>query len=162
MALGMSRESTFLADVLFTAQKEEYESTGRMVCMSETPIEKSPWFIYQGLQLGSGVRDWRLNGVELIAALGSKEAEQDVMAFVTKAAFLWAAYKSNEHSDRLLAYARQHTIGSIGFASNVNLKSQRAVLNYSDINTNALILQATAHMLRNDDDISGPPESVVP
>lgn len=152
--LGMSPEGAFMADVLFNAQKEEFESTGRLVCVSETPIDHAPWFIYEGLQVGSGLRDWRLNGGNQPESSLSNESEQDSMAFVTKAAYLWAAYKPGEHSDRLIAFAREHAAGSLGFASNVNLKSQTADAEYTDINTNAIILQSIAYMLRDKSAVS--------
>jgi hypothetical protein len=162
MELGMSPESAFLADALFAAQREEFEASGRLVCVSETPIEKSPWFIYQGLQLGSGVRDFRLNGIEDLEGITTRQDEEDVMAFVTKAAYLWAAYKPGAHSDRLLAFARAHALSESGFASNVNLKTQRAVAEYTDINTNAIILQAIAVMLREKNGLTGRPDGAAP
>ena len=148
MELGMSREGAFLAEVLSTAQKEEFDSTGRLICVSETPIDTAPWFIYEGLQVGSALRAWRLNGDDKTKTQPVAPVGQDEMVFVTKAAFLWAAYKPCGHSSKLLAYARAHAAGEIGFASNVNQVTQAANLDYTDINTNAVILQSIAHMLR--------------
>jgi hypothetical protein len=147
LELGMSREGAFLAEVLFTAQKEEFENSGRLICVSETPIDVSPWFIYEGLQVGSGLRDWRLNGED--QAKTAKVANQDIMVFVTKAAFLWAAAKPSEHSSKLLAYARSNAAGDVGFASNINSTIPSVDLKYTDIHTNAVILQSIAHMLAN-------------
>lgn len=148
MELGMSREGAFLAEVLSTAQKEEFDSTGRLICVSETPIDTAPWFVYEGLQVGSALRAWRLNGDDKTKTQPVAPVGQDEMVFVTKAAFLWAAYKPCVHSSKLLAYARAHAAGEIGFASNVNQVTQAANLDYTDINTNAVILQSIAHMLR--------------
>lgn len=146
--LGMSNESGFLADVLNTALEEEYANSGRLLCVSETPIDRSPWFIYQGLELGSGPRSWRLDTVGHQPQYLTAEAANEFLAFSTKAAFLWAAYRPGPFTAKLLSYARQNARNSIGYSSSINLKTQRPTAGYTDLNTNAIILQAIAHMLR--------------
>ncbi len=146
--LGMSKESEFLADVLITALEEEYANSGRLLCVSETPIDRPPWFIYQGLQLGLGPRSWRLDTVGHQPQYLTPEAANEYLAFSTKAAFLWAAYRPGLFTGKLLSYARQNARNSIGYSSSINLKTQRPTTDYTDLNTNAIILQAIAHMLR--------------
>jgi hypothetical protein len=146
--LGMSPESEYLSDVLFIALEEEFVKSGRLLSVSETPIDRSPWFIYQGLQLGIGPREWRLDTVGHQPEFLTEEAAQEYMSFSTKSAFLWAAHRPGDHSDRLLSFARKHARNDLGFASSVNLRTQQVTRGYTDINTNAIILQAIAHMLR--------------
>jgi len=148
MELGMSPESRYLADILDTAQQEEFQSSGRRICASETPIDQSPWFIYQGLQLGIGEREWRLDTVGNKPQFMTAEAANAFLALSTKAAFLWSAYKSNSFTNELLAYAREKARNQVGFASSVNLSTERPTKGYTDLNTNAVILQAIAHALR--------------
>ncbi|WP_137701741.1 DUF3131 domain-containing protein [Marimonas lutisalis] len=148
MELGMSPESGYLADVLHAAQVEEYAASGRLVCVSETPIDRSPWFIYQGLELGSGARSWRLDTVGHQPQYLTAEAAEDYLAFSSKAAFLWAAYRPGAHAARFLEKARSEARNEIGFASSVNLKRGAVTRDYTDLNTNAIILQAVAHVLR--------------
>lgn len=147
MELGMSAESEYLAEVLLTAQEEEYEETGRLICVSETPINRSPWFIYQGLELGAGPRSWRLDTVGHQPEYMTAEAAEEFLAFSTKAAFLWAAYRPGAYSERLLEFARKKARAQGGFASSVNLRTQEATLRYSDLNTNSIVLQAIAYRL---------------
>ncbi|MDQ2092986.1 DUF3131 domain-containing protein [Rhodalgimonas zhirmunskyi] len=147
LELGMSPESEYLADVLQYAQEEEHEETGRLICASETPIDRAPWFIYQGLQLGAGPRSWRLDTVGHQPQYMTRDAAEEYMAFSTKAAFLWAMLRPGQYSDRLLSHARKMARESIGFASSINLKSQRPTSRYSDLNTNAIILQSIAYRL---------------
>ena len=147
--LGMSQESAFLADLLFSAQQEEFEETGRLLCVSETAIDQSPWFIYQGLQLGIGPREWRLDTVGHQPQYLTEDAAKTHLAFSAKAAFLWSAYRGSDFSDRLLSFAREKATNDVGFASSVNLGSLRKTESYSDLNTNAVILQAIAHLLRD-------------
>ncbi len=149
LEMDSSQESAFLADVLFSAQQEEYEETGRLLCVSETAIDQSPWFIYQGLQLGTGTRDWRLDTVGRQPEYLTEVAAQTYLAFSTKAAFLWSATRGGAFSDKLLSFARQRAKNRIGFASSVNLSTLQKTENYTDLNTNAIILQAVAHLLRD-------------
>ncbi|MDU8929825.1 DUF3131 domain-containing protein [Alisedimentitalea sp. MJ-SS2] len=145
--LGMSPESSYLADVLYYAQEEEYHDTGRLVCVSETPIDQKPWFIYQGLQLGAGPRAWRLDTVGHEPQYLTAEAADKLLSFSTKAAYLWAAYKPGALSEKLLARARATARNKTGFASSINLKANKTSTNYTDLNTNSVILQAVAHSL---------------
>jgi hypothetical protein len=70
------------------------------------------------------------------------------MTFSTKAAFLWAAYQPGPFTRKLLNFARENARDKIGFMSGINIKMQRPMAQYTDLNTNAIILQAIAHALR--------------
>lgn len=148
MELGMSAESGYLAEVLFGALQEEYVENGRLLSVSETPIDRQPWFIYQGLELGSGPRNWRLDTVGHQPEYLTEAAAEEFLTFSTKAAYLWAAYRPGPFAGKLLDFARRNARFPHGFASGVNLATQRAMSEYSDLNTNAIILQSVAHRLR--------------
>ena len=151
MELGMSPESTYLAEILVSAMEEEFKENNRLICPSETPMDSEPWFIYQGLELGSGSRSWRLDTVGHHPEYMTEAAAEELMTFSTKAAFLWAAYRPCAFTRKLLDYARKHGRDAVGFVSGVKVKAHRPTRNYTDLNSNAIILQAIAHMLRATD-----------
>ncbi|MDQ2091801.1 DUF3131 domain-containing protein [Marimonas arenosa] len=148
MELGMSPESRYLAEVLLAAMEEEFRESGRLLCPSETPIDQPPWFIYQGLNLGSGPRSWRLDTVAHEPEYMTDAAADELLTFSTKAAFLWAAYQPGDFTRRLLDFARETGRNTVGFVSGVNVKTQRPTSGYADLNTNGIILQAISHLLR--------------
>lgn len=148
MEMGMSPESAYLADVLMNAQIEEYDETGRLLCVSETPIDVEPWFIYQGLALGAGPRSWRLDTSRHDPYFQTEEAVGEYLTFSTKAAYLWSAYKPGAFSRELLAVARQKSRNRIGFASGISVNTGEPMSNSTDLNTNGIILQAIAHRLQ--------------
>lgn len=146
--LGMSTESAYLADVLLTAQQEEFRASGRLLCVSESPLNRPPWFIYQGLAMGVGLRAWRLDTVGHLPDYMTAAAADEYMTFSTKAAYLWAACRPGDFSAQLLAYARQKSEGRPYFAPGTNVRTGTPQLAYSDLNTNGIILEAIAHQLR--------------
>ncbi len=148
MEQGMSQESAYLAEVLFHAQVEEYAETGRLLCVSETPIDQSPWFIYQGLLLSAEGRRWALDTVGGMPQYQTEAAAEEYLAVSSKAAYLWAAYRPGEFAGRLVRLVREKAKTPFGFASSINIKTQRATELYSDLNTNAVILQAIAYRLK--------------
>ncbi|TNJ48380.1 DUF3131 domain-containing protein [Phaeobacter sp. B1627] len=147
MELGMSPESAYLADVLFSAQLEEYEETGRLVCVSEGPINKSPWFLYQGLQLDAAPRTWAIDSVDLEPEYRTRAFVEENLVVSSKAAFLWSAYKPQEYSELLRDHVRRIAKTRNGYASSIFVKSGMPTSSYSDLNTNSVILQAIAHRL---------------
>ncbi len=147
MEIGMSAESAYLAEVLFAAQLEEFEETGRLVAVSEGPIDLEPWFTYQGLQLDAEKRTWAIDTVGGEPEFRKPSFWMEASVFSPKAAFLWSAYKPHEFSHRLLSYAREKAPTKSGFASSVFMKDGRATDTYSDINTNGVILEAIAKLL---------------
>ncbi|MDJ0629462.1 MAG: DUF3131 domain-containing protein [Rhodobacter sp.] len=146
---GLTPESTYLAQVLFAAQLREYETTGELVCVSEGPIDRSPWFTYQGLQFDAPDRTWAIDTVRKNEKYKTKEFQRENRAISPKAAFLWYAHNPHEFSDLLLDFVRNTAKTTIGFASNIYTKTGKPTANYADINTNGIILQAVARMLRD-------------
>ena len=148
LEFGMSPESAYLADVLFAAQLEEYYETERTIAVSETPINAAPWFLYQGLQFDASGRVWATDSVAGLEAHRTEKFRDRHLSISSKAAYLWASYRSHPFCDRLLDLVRDRAKTPHGFASSINQKTGEASRTYSDINTNAVILQSIATMLR--------------
>ncbi|OED49601.1 twin-arginine translocation pathway signal, partial [Rhodobacteraceae bacterium (ex Bugula neritina AB1)] len=147
MEMGMSKESAYLADVLFAAQLEDFRETGRLICVSEGPIDKSPWFLYQGLQLDAKKRTWAFDTVGQEPEYRTPEFREENLVLSSKAAFLWSAYQPHEYSEKLFRFTRSAARTKNGFASSIYLKTGRTTEAYTDLNTNGVILQAIAHRL---------------
>ncbi len=145
---GLTPESAYLSDVLFGAQFREYETTGRLVCASEGPIDRTPWFTYQGLQFDAPDRTWAIDTVRDDPKYTTKEFQDEFQAISPKAAFLWSAIVPHAFSGRLLDFVRANGKTTIGYASSIYSKTGKPTRNYSDMNTNGIILQAIARMLR--------------
>ncbi|SDF12148.1 DUF3131 domain-containing protein [Limimaricola pyoseonensis] len=145
--LGMSPESAYLADVLFGAQLEEYETTGRLKCVSECPIDRAPWFLYSGLQLDAEDRRWATDTVSGHARHRSQEFGAANAVISSKAAYLWAAWRPHPYSQALIDHVRANARQDVGFSPGIYEADDRAMPNYSDINTNAIILQSIAYRL---------------
>ncbi|MFY0310888.1 DUF3131 domain-containing protein [Leisingera sp. D0M16] len=151
MEMGMSKESAYLADVLFAAQLEDFRETGRLICVSEGPIDKSPWFLYQGLQLDAQERTWAFDTVGQEPEYRAPEFREENLVISSKAAFLWSAYQPHEYSEKLFGFTRSVAKTRNGFASSIYLKTGRPTEAYTDLNTNGVILQAIAHRLASSD-----------
>lgn len=151
MELGMSPESAYLAEVLFAAQLEDYNETARLICVSEGPINQSPWFLYQGLQLDAETRTWAIDTTDKDPKYREQDYVAENLVLSCKAAFLWSAYKPHEHSERLRNYARRIGVTENGYASSIFITTGSPTKSYSDLNTNSVILQAIAHRLKTID-----------
>lgn len=147
MELGMSPESTHLANVLFAAQLEDHDENGRLIAVSEGPLDHEPWFTYQGLQLDAAERTWALDTVGREQKYRTPEFWRDNLMISSKAAYLWAAYRPHDYSDKLVAFVRNNCRTRHGFASGTFNNSGRVTSTYTDLNTNGVILQAIAYML---------------
>ncbi|MFG6665306.1 DUF3131 domain-containing protein [Sulfitobacter sp. 916] len=148
MEFGMSTESAYLAEVLFAAQLEEYDETGRLICVSEGPINSPPWFLYQGLQFDAQGRIWATDTVAGLNAHRTKAFREQYLSISSKGAYLWSAYKNHPFCDKLRRLVRDKAKTPYGFASSINQKTGQASQNYSDINTNAVILQSIAQLMK--------------
>ncbi|MEZ5912739.1 MAG: DUF3131 domain-containing protein [Paracoccaceae bacterium] len=143
-----SAEAVYLGDVLQAAQERYWRETGQMVCASEGSLDRSPWFSYQGLSVGERAAPW------VILAGSGRRGETRALGpearlISTKAAYLWAAVRPGPHSDRMLAFVRSKAaLAGGGFASGIYSTDGRPTEGYSDVNTNGVVLQALAYMLR--------------
>jgi len=101
MDFGLTKDTQFLADVLFTAQLEEFEKSGDMICVSEGPIDKFPWFTYQGLQVDENIKKWRIKGVNDDTIFSTEAAQIAYRVISCKAAYLWNTSRPHNFSTAL-------------------------------------------------------------
>ncbi|NEY91747.1 DUF3131 domain-containing protein [Tabrizicola oligotrophica] len=148
LELQDSPTSSFLADCVDSLQRRLANEIGQAVAPSESPLDKSPWFTYQGFDLRRLDDPWRVE-------FGAKSDDirwngklESLKATSTKAAYLWHALRPNAHSLHLLRSLRAKARHDTGFDSAVYVASQTPTMGYSDLNTNAVILQSIAYMLR--------------
>jgi hypothetical protein len=146
---GLSEPSRLLADVLFSAQRREYERSGKLVCMSEAPINREPWFTYQGLNVTSTEEHWRVNVTSSDPRFATPEFRRAIMLVNTKAAYLWAATRPCAYSSLLVRHVRDRTrLDGIGFSPGVFVATGKGMPGYSDINTNGIVLEAISFITR--------------
>ncbi|MBP9183687.1 MAG: DUF3131 domain-containing protein [Fuscovulum sp.] len=138
----------FLADCLDGIQRRFAARAGLPAAPSESPLDRSPWFTYQGFDLRRPTDPWRVE----FAAFATDATWQDKLdglkATSTKAAYLWLALRPNAQSRALVRSMRSLARHDLGFDSAVYYLSQKSTLGYSDLNTNAVVLQSVARLLR--------------
>ena len=146
--LGYSEVARTIADMLYTAQLTEYASTGKIVCVSEGSLDQEPWFTYQGYQFGAETDPWSVNAIDNLSKYKTAAFRRSVEMVNTKAAFLWAAVRRQAYSRTLLTYVRERArIEHLGYASGIFVATGEPTANYSDINTNGIILASIAYIL---------------
>ena len=148
--LGYSRETAYLSEVLFDAQLSWFEQTGDYKSVSEAPLNFEPWFSYQGLRVDrSGSDSWVISTHSNLARYTTAEffARADIIS--AKAAFLWVALYPHTYSSAVLALIREKArLGEgAGFSVGISGATLQAIPNYSDVNTNGIILTAIAKIL---------------
>ncbi len=147
--LSPNRAVAYLSDMLFAAQLRSFVETGKLFCLSEGPLPRPPWFSYQGLRVGQADPRWDLVTIEKTPEFQSEQFRADNLVVSSKAAFLWAATRPHSYSSRLLDHVRERAIiPGFGFAAGIYQKTGKPTENYTDINTNGVILQSIAHVLR--------------
>lgn len=145
---GLSAPSAYLADMLFGAQLAMHEETGQMYCASEGPLPEYPWFSYQGYSVINPETPWKVSTLPSDASLKTEDFRQRHLMTSSKAAYLWAAMRPHAYSRELLHYVRSRArTANAGFSVGIFLHGEKVTENYSDVNTNGVILQAIAHML---------------
>lgn len=147
--LGRSGPTQLILDALFDAQISWFEAMGELRCVSETPIDREPWFLYSGLQLDiEGPEAWVIGTLKndvTAANIGER-----VELISSKAAYLWKAVYPHPYSDLLVEIVREHArIPGHGFSVGVYSDTKSPVRDYTDINTNGIILSAIAHILED-------------
>jgi|GEM_PF-689230 len=143
---GFTAPVDYLIDVLFTAMASEYALTQRVLCPSETPLDRSPWFVYQGYQVGDDAAPWKIGIVEP-DKIEATPVDETFMAISCKSAYLWAAVLDHPYAALLLETVRTKARDRVGFASCIYVGSGEATTDYTDINTNGIILQSIAYRL---------------
>ena len=146
--LGASDLVIAASEALFAAQVEEYQATGKLVCVSEGPINREPWFVYQGFQIGEDRGHWTVETLDPSPRFKTKGFIRAVDMINSKGAFLWSAYRPSEYNDLLIGHIREKAMSSVlGFNPGVFSVTGETDQAYSDINTNAVILQSIAYRL---------------
>ncbi len=149
LEMGLSEPSRLLSDVLSRAQRREYERSGTLYCVSEAPINRAPWFSYQGLNVATSEDRWAVNAASADPRFNTPAFRRETLLANTKAAYLWAAQKPCTYSTLLVRYVRQRArLDGMGFSPGVFAATGQAMPGYADVNTNGIILEAIAFMLR--------------
>lgn len=147
LEMPFSPAASFLADCLDAIQSRLAEASGVPAAPSETPIDRAPWFTYQGFDLRKLADPWI---VEFTGKDEDPDAEgtaRSLRATSAKGAYLWHALRPNAHSARLVQTLRRKARREFGFDSALYHASQTTTEGYADLNTNAMILEAVAHIL---------------
>ena len=146
--LGASPLARTAAEALFAAQIDESHATGKLVCVSEGPVNREPWFVYQGYQITDDGGHWTAETLDPSPRFKTKGFIRAVDMLNSKGAFLWNAHRPNDYTDRLVKHVREKaTTEELGFSPGVFSVTGDSDQTYSDINTNGVILQAIAFRL---------------
>lgn len=148
--LGASPAATVIAETLGPAQKARYAETGKLTAVSEGPVDKEPWFTYQGYDLereGTGERAWTVYPWATDKKWDTPTFAENYRVVSSKAAFLWFATFPDDYTEKLWKTVREDARAKqFGFHPGVYEKSGVASQNI-DVNTNAMILSAIAYIL---------------
>ena len=148
LEFGFDAPGRVLRDVLMAEQITEWRASGQLVAPSEGPLERPPWFTYQGLRLDrTGPSRWDVISLAPGGETPTAAFRAEARMLTCKAPFLWAAAHPHGYCDRLVNYARAHGKMAAGFVSGIYLATDTATVNYGDVNTNGVILQSIAAML---------------
>ncbi|MEF3046307.1 DUF3131 domain-containing protein [Pseudotabrizicola sp. L79] len=145
--VGDQFAAKYLSDVLMAAQQTEWTARGNLFAPSETPIDRSPWFTYQGLGLNRGPDAWAVDADFANETQRAPEFRASLRATSSKAAYLWRAVRKDEFTDRLLHFVRRNARVDQGFKSAIYHSSDIQMSDYFDINTSGIILQSIARIL---------------
>ncbi len=146
--LGQSDYGKIMSDMLLAAQIERHRQTGIPTCVSEGPLDRRPWFAYQGYQvMGDGSGEWPVDAPPGGRKYLTAKAVETIRAVSTKGCFLWLAARPGAYSAMLHGLARDRArISGLGFASAL-LEQNLKPIDLSDVNTNGIILEALAFVL---------------
>lgn len=146
MELGGTPHGRLAIDLLLNAQIEHHARTGSFVCRSEIPIPGEPYFTYQGYQLNDDGGEFVVDAPKA-SAIAALNRRGDVRYLSTKAAYLLYVLRPGTYSRGLMGHMRPRlSTGLPGLPSGVHEISGEA-MPLTDINTNAVVLEAIAHAL---------------
>ncbi len=148
--LGMDGPTRLILDALFDAQLGWFEATGQLRCVSEAPIDREPWFIYSGLRLDrEGAAAWVVETITPPPKSATDTIPRATEIISAKAAYLWQAVHPHPYNQRLVSIIRSNArIEDHGFSVGVYSDTLAPMQDYTDINTNGIILSAIAQILR--------------
>ncbi|MCC0006784.1 MAG: DUF3131 domain-containing protein [Hyphomicrobiaceae bacterium] len=147
--LGASPFSTAILGVLGKRQQTRFDETGKLTSVSETPIDRAPWFTYQGLDLTQdGEAAWTVYPYHTEKRWAKPSFASENRIVNSKAAFLWLAVEPSEYTKKVWKYVREKARSNkYGFHPGVYEATEKPVTNI-DLNTNAAILEAAAYILK--------------
>nr|WP_304504848.1 DUF3131 domain-containing protein [Defluviimonas sediminis] len=149
LEMGPTDATDLLADVLDGAQRREYDGTGTLYCLSEAPLNRAPWFTYQGLGFAPDGERWLINATSDDPRFATPEFRRETLLVNTKAAYLWSAARPGAYATRLVRHVRDRArLEGLGFAPGVFAASGLGMPGYADVNTNGIVLEAIAYILR--------------
>jgi Protein of unknown function (DUF3131) len=149
LEMGASPPAAILTDVLFAAQVRAHREKGGLWCVSEAPLDRSPWFAYHGLRVADAETRFEARAMSDNPNHQTAAFQAAIMLVNSKAAYLWSAVRPDPYSSALVAHIRNRApIAEGGFSPGVYAQTGLAMPGYSDLNTNGVILQAVAHILR--------------
>ncbi|WP_158221851.1 DUF3131 domain-containing protein [Actibacterium pelagium] len=139
----------YLAELLFDAQLSWFEDTGEFKCVSESPLNFAPWFIYNGLRVDRAAEDaWTLLTLAKDRTYQTEDFKRKAEVLSTKSAYLWEALFPHPYSTKLRELMQEKArIQEQGFSAGLFARDLSPMENYSDLNTNGIILSAVARML---------------
>lgn len=146
LEVGDTHQARLVADVLYAAQIKRHRSTGLVTSVSEVPLDVRPYFAYYGYQITEDGGYFTVDG--------RNPSEQTILDYLgdrsrlvsTKACYMWYAARPGRYSDKLLAHARQAgRINGLGFSPGIR-EIDGVAIAFSDINTNAMILEVAAYI----------------
>lgn len=139
----------YLAEILFDAQLSWFEQTGTYKCVSESPLNFAPWFVYSGLRVDlAGEEGWTIQTLVDSPDVRTPAFRRKAEVLSTKSAYLWEALFPHPYSTALRDLMQQRArIGDRGFSAGLFAPDLSPMENYADLNTNGIILSAIARML---------------
>ncbi|MEI2806600.1 MAG: DUF3131 domain-containing protein [Albidovulum sp.] len=147
--MGLSEPTALLAEVLSFAQRRDHERTGTLYCVSEAPINRAPWFSYQGLNVASATERWVVNAASADPRFNTPSFREETLLVNTKAAYLWAAARPGAYATMLVRHVRDRArLDGMGFSPGVFVATGQGMPGYADVNTNGIMLAAIAFILR--------------
>jgi len=154
--IGPSPFTTAILDVLEKRQYERFQSTGKLTSVSETPIDRAPWFTYQGLDLSRDGDDaWTVYPYVTEKRWQTPAFAANNRVVNTKAAYLWFAIRPSEYTQKVWSYVRENAKApEYGFHPGVYEATGKPATNI-DLNTNATILESIAYIFNNRKSLGG-------
>jgi hypothetical protein len=141
-----SPAADYLSDLLFAAQLDLHRRTGLLVFPSETPLDRPPWFAFQGYSVEVSDNPWSVKFDSSEPEFQTEEFLRSARANSSKAAYLWHAMRPSQASQLMVERTRKVARSDFGFLSAIYVESGSPTQMYSDLNTNSVILQSIALM----------------
>lgn len=148
LELGYDAPGRVLRDVLLAEQIATWRATGTLIAPSEGPIDRPPWFTYQGLRIDrEGPARWDVFTLTPGGDTPTEAFRTAARMLTCKAPFLWAAAHPHPYCDQLVAHVRERGQMVSGYVSGIYSETDAPTVDYGDVNTNGVILEAVAALL---------------